>query len=164
MLGLQAGRALTGHDRRNDSSRAVTLSPKAARFVDAALGDVLESTQGMAVILQALMFAMLKSVDTAARRPMDEDALSDVTNDVRYLRAIHDDVRSQLLRRRRRGLGRDDAAVVKAMLRHGLRQSDIAAFFGVNGGRISEINTGRRFADVEPSPSAEDILEVLGRL
>lgn len=82
MPGLQAGRALTGHDRRNDSSPAVTLSPKAARFVDPAVGDVLESTQGMAVILQALVFAMLKSVDTAARRPMDEDALSDVTNDV----------------------------------------------------------------------------------
>lgn len=37
-----------------------------------------------------------------------------------------------------------DASLVKGMLARGDRQSDIAAFFGVNGGRISEINTGTR--------------------
>jgi len=41
-----------------------------------------------------------------------------------------------------------DAAVVKAMLSRGDRQSDIAAFFKVNAGRISEINTGKRFVTV----------------
>jgi hypothetical protein len=41
-----------------------------------------------------------------------------------------------------------DAAVVKAMLVRGDRQSDIAAFFKVNAGRISEINTGKKFVMV----------------
>lgn len=41
-----------------------------------------------------------------------------------------------------------DAAVVKAMLTRGDRQSDIAAFFKVNAGRISEINTGKTFVTV----------------
>ena len=41
-----------------------------------------------------------------------------------------------------------DAAVVKAMLARGDRQSDIAAFFKVNAGRISEINTGKTFVTV----------------
>jgi hypothetical protein len=39
-----------------------------------------------------------------------------------------------------------EAAIIKGMLARGDRQSDIAAFFKVNGGRISEINTGQRFA------------------
>lgn len=44
-----------------------------------------------------------------------------------------------------------DAAIVKGMLARGDRQSDIAAYFKVNGGRISEINTGMRFATIAPS-------------
>lgn len=44
-----------------------------------------------------------------------------------------------------------DAAIVKAMLARGDRQSDIAAYFRVNGGRISEINTGKKFAGVAPA-------------
>jgi len=44
------------------------------------------------------------------------------------------------------------------MLSAGLRQSDIAALFGVNGGRISEINTGKRFAEVTPAPDVERLL------
>lgn len=43
-----------------------------------------------------------------------------------------------------------DAALIKGMLARGDRQSDIAAYFAVNGGRVSEINTGLRFAEVEP--------------
>ncbi len=43
-----------------------------------------------------------------------------------------------------------DAAVVKARIKRGDRQSDIAADFRVNGGRISEINTGKKFPDVPP--------------
>ena len=38
-----------------------------------------------------------------------------------------------------------DASLVKAMLARGDRQHDIAAWFGVNGGRIAEIATGAKF-------------------
>src|SRR5262245_21341830 len=44
-----------------------------------------------------------------------------------------------------------DAAVVKGMLKRGDRQHDIAAWFGVNGGRIAEVATGGRFASVPPA-------------
>ena len=44
-----------------------------------------------------------------------------------------------------------DAAVVKAMLARGDRQHDVAAWFGVNGGRIAEIATGRKFRSVVPA-------------
>ena len=43
-----------------------------------------------------------------------------------------------------------DAALVKAMLARGDRQHDIAAGFGVNGGRIAEIATGQRFSAIAP--------------
>jgi len=43
-----------------------------------------------------------------------------------------------------------DAAIAKAMLARGDRQHDIAAWFGVNGGRIAEIATGYTFDWVEP--------------
>jgi len=41
-----------------------------------------------------------------------------------------------------------DAALVKGMLDRGDRQHDIAAWFGVNGGRIAEISTGHTFEHV----------------
>lgn len=41
-----------------------------------------------------------------------------------------------------------DATIVKGMLARGDRQHDIAAWFGVNGGRIGEIATGVRFSSV----------------
>ena len=44
-----------------------------------------------------------------------------------------------------------DAAVVKGMLRRGDRQHDIAAWFGVNGGRIGEIASGKTFRSVHPT-------------
>lgn len=47
-------------------------------------------------------------------------------------------------------LGEHDAALIKGMLNRGDRQHDIAAWFGVNGGRVAEIATGARFRDVEP--------------
>jgi outer membrane protein TolC len=47
------------------------------------------------------------------------------------------------------------AALVKGMLARGDKQHDIAAFFGVNGGRIAEIKTGDRFPDVQPAPKRE---------
>lgn len=45
-------------------------------------------------------------------------------------------------------LSQSDAAIVKGMLNRGDRQHDIAAWFGVNGGRVAEIATGYRFARV----------------
>jgi hypothetical protein len=38
------------------------------------------------------------------------------------------------------------------MIVRGDRQSDIAAYFGVNGGRIAEINTDKYGADVRAAP------------
>lgn len=45
-----------------------------------------------------------------------------------------------------------EIAVVKGMIARGDKQSDIAAYFGVNGGRISEVNTQKQGADVKPAP------------
>ena len=45
----------------------------------------------------------------------------------------------------------NDAAIAKGMLARGDRQHDIAAWFGVNGGRIAEIATGYRFPLVPPA-------------
>lgn len=42
-----------------------------------------------------------------------------------------------------------DAAVIKGMIARGDRQHDIAAWFGVNSGRIAEIATGAKFGSVE---------------
>ena len=44
-----------------------------------------------------------------------------------------------------------DAAVVKGMLDRGDRQHDVAAWFGVNSGRIAEIATGKKFWWVRPA-------------
>jgi hypothetical protein len=51
-------------------------------------------------------------------------------------------------------LDEDDAAIVKGMLERGDRQHDIAAWFGVNGGRIAEIASGAKFAWVLPAPAS----------
>ena len=40
-----------------------------------------------------------------------------------------------------------DAALIRGMVLRGDRHHDIAAFFGVNQGRIAEIKDGIRFAD-----------------
>jgi hypothetical protein len=50
-------------------------------------------------------------------------------------------------------LTEDDAAIVKGMLARGDRRHDIAAWFGVNGGRIGEIASGQKFRRVEPAAS-----------
>lgn len=52
-------------------------------------------------------------------------------------------------------LNANDASIVKGMLARGDRQHDIAAWFGVNGGRIGEIATGARYAWVEKAASRE---------
>lgn len=41
-----------------------------------------------------------------------------------------------------------DAAIVKGMLQRGDRQHDIAAWFGVNAGRVAEIANGMTFPGV----------------
>jgi hypothetical protein len=48
-----------------------------------------------------------------------------------------------------------DAAIAKGMLVRGDRQHDVAAWFGVNGGRIAEIATGAKFWWVSPAPLQE---------
>lgn len=52
-------------------------------------------------------------------------------------------------------LDEEDAAIVKGMLARGDRQHDIAAWFGVNGGRIGEISTGAKFTEVKPADQAD---------
>jgi hypothetical protein len=42
-----------------------------------------------------------------------------------------------------------DAAIVKGMIARGDRQHDVAAWFGVNGGRIAEIATGRTHRSIK---------------
>ncbi|WP_180287585.1 hypothetical protein [Puniceibacterium antarcticum] len=51
-------------------------------------------------------------------------------------------------RRPSKKLTAEDAKVIKERLKRGDMQSRIAADFDVNLGRISEINTGKKFADV----------------
>lgn len=51
-----------------------------------------------------------------------------------------------------RKLSAEDAAVIKKMLQQGVYQHQIAAVFETNSGRISEINTGKRFPEVAPAP------------
>jgi len=45
--------------------------------------------------------------------------------------------------------------MVKAMLQRGDRHHDIAAWFGVNQGRIAEVKGGELFPDVGPAPSED---------
>ena len=52
----------------------------------------------------------------------------------------------------RLALTAQDAALIRGMIARGDRHHDIAAFFGVNQGRIAEVGKGTRFPGV---PSAE---------
>jgi hypothetical protein len=47
------------------------------------------------------------------------------------------------------------ASLIKGMLLRGDRQSDIAACFSINGGRIAEINTGQNFPEVSAASPDE---------
>jgi hypothetical protein len=49
----------------------------------------------------------------------------------------------------------EDASIVKGMLARDDRQHDIAAWFGVNGGRIAEIATRARYGWVERADEDE---------
>ncbi|SOC92577.1 hypothetical protein SAMN05216358_2733 [Rhizobium sp. AN5] len=42
----------------------------------------------------------------------------------------------------------DMAAAIKLLLRRKMMQHDIAARFGINPGRVSEINTGKLYPEV----------------
>lgn len=55
-------------------------------------------------------------------------------------------------------LDKADAALIRGMLLRGDRQQDIAAWFGgdVNSGRISEINTGKKWSAV-PAARPENL-------
>jgi hypothetical protein len=48
-----------------------------------------------------------------------------------------------------------DAALVKGMIRRGDRLHDIAAWFGVNPARVSEVKDGGRHASVIGAPNEE---------
>jgi hypothetical protein len=48
-----------------------------------------------------------------------------------------------------------EIAIVKGMLARGDRQHDIAAYFGINGGRIGEISTGQTGGSVTASPAQD---------
>lgn len=47
----------------------------------------------------------------------------------------------------------EDIALIKGMLARGDKQSDIAAYWGTNSGRICETNTGQRYPEVAPAPA-----------
>ncbi|WP_369725163.1 hypothetical protein AB8Z38_11600 [Bradyrhizobium sp. LLZ17] len=53
-------------------------------------------------------------------------------------------------------LSEGEIATVKGMLVRGDKQHDIAAYFGINGGRIAEISTGQTGGTVTASP-ADDL-------
>lgn len=62
------------------------------------------------------------------------------------------DVRVPFPRKRRSPkLTPELAARIKGLLKYGLSQQDVATVCGVNQGRVSEVNTGRRFPGVEPA-------------
>jgi hypothetical protein len=48
-----------------------------------------------------------------------------------------------------------DAALIKVMLRRGDRQHDIAAWFGVNDGRVAEIAVSVGFGEVQAASPAD---------
>lgn len=50
-----------------------------------------------------------------------------------------------------RTLTAEDAALIRGMIARGDRHHDIAAFFGVNQGRIAEIKDGSRFPGIRPA-------------
>ena len=54
-------------------------------------------------------------------------------------------------RRRSPDVTPDMAAKIKTMLAFGMSQHDIAARFGINQGRVSEVNKGKRHPDVPPA-------------
>lgn len=56
------------------------------------------------------------------------------------------------IRQPSRSLTPIDVAIIKNRIQKGEFFNRIAADFDVNPGRISEIKTGKRFADIPPTP------------
>lgn len=54
-----------------------------------------------------------------------------------------------------RRLTEADACIVKGMVARGDRHHDIAAWFGVNQGRIAEVVTGDKFGNATAAPRGE---------
>jgi hypothetical protein len=52
-------------------------------------------------------------------------------------------------------LSEEQAAIVKGLLARGEKQHDVAAFFGVNAGRVAEVAKGYKHAAVAPAPKRE---------
>lgn len=52
-------------------------------------------------------------------------------------------------------LDEEDAALVKGMLARGDRHHDIAAWFGVNQGRIADVKNGDLFPEIEAANEPE---------
>lgn len=48
-----------------------------------------------------------------------------------------------------------EAALIRGMIARGDLQQDIAAYFGLNAGRVSEVNTGKRHPTVPAADPAE---------
>jgi len=52
-------------------------------------------------------------------------------------------------------LKRADAPIIMGIVARGDRDHDIAAWFGVNQGRIAEVKDGSKFGDVAAAPQAQ---------
>jgi hypothetical protein len=48
-----------------------------------------------------------------------------------------------------------DAALIRGMILRGDRKHDIAAFFGVNPGRVADVESGRLFPSVAAAPATD---------
>lgn len=49
----------------------------------------------------------------------------------------------------------DDAALIRGMVLRGDRKHDIAAFFGVNPGRVADVEKGRTHPSVVAAPTSK---------
>lgn len=54
---------------------------------------------------------------------------------------------------------KSDVRQIKLLLILGCKQHDIAAYYGINQGRISEINRGRCFKEIEPANELDASIE-----
>lgn len=59
-------------------------------------------------------------------------------------------------------LNHREIAIIKGMLTRGDKQHDIAAYFGINGGRIAEVKTGQNVDAVGVEPMPENQLPPAG--
>jgi hypothetical protein len=67
-------------------------------------------------------------------------------------RDTNDPIKSFPRRRRSPPVTREMAARMKTMVASGMLQHDVAAAFGINQGRVSDVVNGKKFPDVPPAP------------